>query len=66
MNVLQVNSSARVFENGQGSHSARLAGELVERLLAQDPAATLTVRDLARTPHPALDESALGALFTPD
>lgn len=66
MNVLQVNSSARVFENGQGSHSARLAGELVERLLAQDPAATLTLRDLARTPHPALDESALGALFTPN
>lgn len=66
MNVLQVNSSARVFENGQGSHSARLAGELVDRLLAQDPAATLTLRDLARTPHPALDESALGALFTPN
>jgi FMN-dependent NADH-azoreductase len=66
MNILQVNSSARVFENGQGSHSARLAGELVERLRAQAPLATLTVRDLARTPHPALDESALGALFTPD
>ena len=49
MNILQVNSSARVFENGQGSHSARLAGELVERLRAQNPAATLTLRDLART-----------------
>ena len=66
MNILQVNSSARVFENGQGSHSARLAAELVERLQVGQAGARLTVRDLARTPHPALDESALGALFTPD
>src|SRR5438128_1170845 len=42
-----------------------LANRLVERLLAADPQATLTVRDLARTPHPALDELALQALFTP-
>ncbi|WP_374563380.1 FMN-dependent NADH-azoreductase [Ideonella sp.] len=65
MNVLQVNSSARVFENDQGSHSTRLANELSARLLAEHPGATLTVRDLARQPHPVLDESALGALFTP-
>lgn len=65
MNILQVNSSARVYENGQGSHSARLAGELVERLVAQHPGAAVTVRDLARQPHPALDETALQALFTP-
>jgi FMN-dependent NADH-azoreductase len=66
MNILQVNSSARLFENGQGSHSARIAGELVERLLAEHADATVTVRDLARTPHPAIDETALAALFTPE
>jgi FMN-dependent NADH-azoreductase len=65
MNILQVNSSARVFENDQGSHSTRLANELSARLLADHAGATLTVRDLARQPHPVLDESALGALFTP-
>lgn len=61
MHILQVNSSAR---NG-ASHSTRLANDLVERLRAADASATLTVRDLAATPHPALDEAALGALFTP-
>lgn len=65
MNILQVNSSARVFENDQGSHSSRLANELSTRLLAERAGARLTVRDLARTPHPVLDEAALGALFTP-
>jgi FMN-dependent NADH-azoreductase len=61
MNILQVNSSARV----DGSHSTRLANTLVERLRAGRSDNTLTVRDLARTPQPALDEAALGALFTP-
>ncbi len=65
MNVLQINSSARVFENGQGSHSTRLANELVAQLLEREPAATLVLRDLARQPHPALDEATLQALFTP-
>lgn len=64
-NILQVNSSARVYADGQGSHSARLAGELVERLRALNPGTGVVVRDLARTPHPALDEAALQALFTP-
>lgn len=61
MNVLQINSSARP---GQ-SQSSRLADQIVERLRAADPALELRVRDLGRAPHPALDESALGALFTP-
>lgn len=61
MNILQINSSARAG----ASHSTRLAGDIVERLRAAHPGARLTVRDLARTPHPALDEAALGALFTP-
>jgi FMN-dependent NADH-azoreductase len=65
MNILQVNSSARVLENDQGSHSTRLANELSAALLARHAGATLTVRDLARVPHPVLDEAALGALFTP-
>lgn len=65
MNILQVNSSARAYENGQGSYSTRLANELVAGLQAATPGATTTVRDLARLPHPVLDEAALGALFTP-
>ena len=65
MNILQINSSARSWANGQGSQSTRLANELVEQLLAAHPGATLTLRDLTAKPHPALDESTLGALFTP-
>jgi len=64
MNILQINSSARPFVDGTGSYSTRLASELVERLRAAHPAATLTVRDLARTPHPVLDETTLQALYT--
>jgi FMN-dependent NADH-azoreductase len=65
MNILQINSSARSWTNGQGSQSTRLANELVEQLRAANPGATLTLRDLTANPHPALDEATLGALFTP-
>ncbi len=65
MNILQVNSSARAYANGTGSFSTRLADELVQGLQRADARATLTLRDLARTPHPALDEATLQALFTP-
>ena len=64
MNILQINSSARA----DGSHSTRLANTLVERVRAAllDPAhAGVTLRDLGRTPHPELNETALHALFTP-
>lgn len=61
MNILQINSSARV----QGSHSSQLARQVSARLLEQHPAAVFSVRDLAVTPQPALDEAALQALFTP-
>ena len=61
MNILQINSSARAA----ASQSTRIANNIVERLRDSDPSATLSVRDFARQPHPALDESALGALFTP-
>ena len=65
MNILQINSSARA----DGSHSTRLASTLVERVqgsMSDAAAATVTVRDLGRTPHPELNETALQALFTPD
>lgn len=61
MKILQINSSAR----REASHSTRLANRIVARLREADPSATLTVRDLNNTPHPILDEAALGALFTP-
>ena len=65
MNILQINSSARAFSNGQGSQSTRLANELVETLRAGNADAVHTLRDLTANPHPALDEATLGALFTP-
>jgi len=61
MNILQVNSSARA----QGSNSTEIANKIVAKLLARNPAATHVLRDLNTTPHPVLDEAALGALFTP-
>ncbi|QPF75681.1 FMN-dependent NADH-azoreductase [Roseateles sp. DAIF2] len=63
--ILQINSSARRVQDGQGSFSTRLATELVAALQEQYAGAALTVRDLGQNPHPAMDEAALGALFTP-
>ncbi|WIT12680.1 NAD(P)H-dependent oxidoreductase [Paucibacter sediminis] len=65
MNILQINSSARRVQDGQGSFSTRLATELVEGLQQAQPGASLQVRDLAQQAHPVLDEAALQALFTP-
>ena len=61
MKILQINASART----EGANSTRVANRVTERLLAQKPGASVTVRDLAVTPHPVLDGAALGALFTP-
>jgi FMN-dependent NADH-azoreductase len=61
MNILQINSSVR----GTESESTRVAANIVARLRAANPAAQVSVRDLSANPHPALDEAALGALFTP-
>ena len=61
MNILQINSSARSI----GSESTRLANAIVSKLQKSHPGAQLVRRDLALTPHPTLDEAALGALFTP-
>ena len=65
MNILQVNSSARAYANGAGSISTRLGDDLVRGLLAAHPGASHTLRDLTHNPHPVLDETTLGALFTP-
>ena len=61
MNILQINSSAR----REGANSTRVANSIVAHLQSANPTAALTLRDLASTPHPVLDETALGALFTP-
>ena len=61
MNILQINASAR----REGANSTRIANTIVARLQAANPTAKRTVRDLATHPHPMLDETALGALFTP-
>jgi FMN-dependent NADH-azoreductase len=61
MKILQINSSQRP----QASQSSRLAAQIVERLQAANPANELTVRDLGVAPHPALDEAAITAIFTP-
>jgi FMN-dependent NADH-azoreductase len=61
MNILQINASAR----REGANSTRVANTIVDRLKAAHPGAQVSLRDLAVTPHPILDEAALGALFTP-
>ncbi len=60
MNILQINASAR-----QGANSTRVAETIVARLQSANADARTVLRDLARHPHPILDEPALGALFTP-
>lgn len=61
MNILQINTSLR----REGANSTRVANSIVDRLQALNPAAKRSLRDLSSTPHPVLDEAALGALFTP-
>ena len=61
MNILQITSSLR----GAESESTRVAASIVAKLVAANPGAAVATRDLARDPHPVLDEAALGALFTP-
>lgn len=61
MKILQINSSVR----GADSESTRVANRIAAKLIAANPGAELTVRDLGANPHPVLDGAALGALFTP-
>ena len=61
MNILQINASIRAAD----ANSTRVARQVVERLQAANPAATLDVLDLGANPPAVLDGTALGALFTP-
>ncbi len=61
MKILQINASAR----REGANSTKLANRVTERLQAANPGAEVTLRDLAANPVPVLDETMLGALFTP-
>ena len=61
MNILQINASIRAAD----ANSTRVARQIVERLQAANPAATLDVLDLGANPPAVLDGAALGALFTP-
>ena len=61
MNILQINASIRAAD----ANSTRVARQVVERLQAANPAATLDVLDLGANPPAVLDGAALGALFTP-
>ena len=58
---LHIDSSARQT----GSLSRQLGGELVAKLQAANPAATVARRDVAQNPLPHLTESLIGAFFTP-
>ena len=57
MRILQINASAR----SSGANSTRLADAITARLQARNPGAALDLRDLARNPHPVLDEAAPAA-----
>ncbi|MBU3724714.1 MAG: FMN-dependent NADH-azoreductase [Burkholderiaceae bacterium] len=61
MKILQINSAARTA----GANSTRIANSITAQLCTKHPNAVVEVRDLAANPHPALDNAALGALFTP-
>ncbi|HMP09556.1 NAD(P)H-dependent oxidoreductase [Hydrogenophaga sp.] len=61
MNILQINASPRRGD----ANSTKLAKQVSERLQAAHAGSRLTVRDLGERPVTVLDETALGALFTP-
>jgi FMN-dependent NADH-azoreductase len=58
--ILQLNSAAR----SQGAQSTQLASELVSQLAKRD-GAKVVVRDLLAANLPHLDDTILGAFFTP-
>jgi FMN-dependent NADH-azoreductase len=59
--ILQINSAAR----SQGANSTLLLNELTEKLQLSNPGAQVVVRNLQAEPLPHLDDSILGAFFTP-
>lgn len=59
--ILQINPSAQ----GVNGNSSKLASQITDALLAKNPQAQVTLRDLSVTPADIVDGAALGALFTP-
>ena len=59
--ILHIDSSARQ----SGSLSRQLGAELVAKLQAANPAATVVRRDVAQNPLPHITEQLIGAFFTP-
>jgi len=59
--ILQINTAAR----SQGANSTLLVNELTEKLQHSNPGAQVVVRNLQAEPLPHLDDSILGAFFTP-
>ncbi|MDR7051995.1 FMN-dependent NADH-azoreductase [Duganella sp. 3397] len=59
--ILHIDSSARQT----GSLSRQLGAELVAKLQATNPAATVVRRDVAQNPLPHITEQLIGAFFTP-
>lgn len=60
-NILLVTSSPR----GEASHSTRVARELVEKLKAVHPGATVRERDLWQVAPPMIDAAFTHAMYTP-
>lgn len=58
--ILRIDASMR----RTGSNTRALADRVIERLTERDPAAKVTVRDLAANPLPFIDEAWIGANFT--
>ncbi len=59
--ILHIDSSPR----GSGSHSRTVSGELVEALKAANPGVTVTYRDLGHQELPYVNETFIGAMYTP-
>jgi FMN-dependent NADH-azoreductase len=61
MNILHITTSVR----GDASESTRVTQQIVDKLAAANPGASIVRRDFGAQPHPLLDGATVGALFTP-
>lgn len=61
MTILQINTSIQ----SEKSNSSRLANRLVTQLQHRHPSKQVLIRNLAKTPHPLIDEAVLQAMLTP-
>jgi FMN-dependent NADH-azoreductase len=62
MNILHIVSSPR----GNASYSNRVASNVVDELVRRDPAATVTVRNVATDPLPHIDDDFVAATRSPN